>query len=175
MKIAFLSGRAKNGTLLPKSERFVWQELIRVMENDLKNPVFLENTTFLIPILNKFDLKALSIAERNRIPVEYYVPSATWGTEKLPQHQLYLINRMKGERHVFENSHQRIQAMIQAADLVYVLPYTDGVERFYPLLKNKPVRVFPQELMRYSTEEEGQQFHEQLRLTTALHMKMKMD
>ena len=166
MKIAFLSGRAKNGTLLPKSERFVWQELIRVMENDLKNPVFLENTTFLIPILNKFDLKALSIAERNRIPVEYYVPSATWGTEKLPQHQLYLINRIKGERHVFENSHQRIQAMIEEErDCSEIITQLSAVESS---VKKVMGIIVTENIKNKLSDEEGEELMESLKLIDKL-------
>lgn len=173
MKIAFLSGRAKEGTLLPKSERYVWQETIRVLQEDLEQPVFTKGTTFLIPIFSKFDLKVLSLAEKNRIPVEYYVPTENWGKEKLPQHQLYLIDRMKGERHVCGNSFQRMVNMIQDADVVYLMDHTDGVERFLPYLKGKMTRVFPHEQMRYDTEESGAAFHEQLRQNTALHLQMQ--
>ena len=46
MKIAFLSGRPKNGTILPKNEKYVWNEICRVMTNDLQNPLF-KSATFL--------------------------------------------------------------------------------------------------------------------------------
>ena len=172
MKIAFLSGRPKNGTLLPREEKLVWREMVRVLREDLEHQVF-KNGTFLIPIYNKFDLYALSVAEKNHVPVEYYLPTDRWGTEKLPQHQLYLIQRMQGARHVCGNSTQRMIDMIRDADYVYLLPDTDGVERFLPYLEGKSVRVFPTDRMRYFTEEDGAALYEQLRANTAIHMQMQ--
>lgn len=166
MKVAFLSGRQENGTMLPKNERFVWKELIRILEDEIKNPVF-KGATFLIPIYNKFDLYVLYLAERNNIKVEYYVPQENWGLSGLPKHQTYLVERMSYPRHVIKDG-DRLKAMVDAADVVYVLPETSGFERFEPWLDGKIVCRFPVEKMLYKTEAEAERYHEQLNQQTQM-------
>lgn len=172
MKVALLSGRPKNGTLLPKTEKFVWKEICRVMEEDLSSPI-LKGATFLIPIYSKFDLYGLAIAERQSNPVEYYVPSVEWGNKALPKHQLLLINRMKSDRHVIPSSHGRLLKMIEDADIVYTLPNTEGYERFNKYLENKTVCHLNIKKMNFTTEEEGNAYYETIKKNTEAYIQTK--
>ena len=172
MKIAILSGRPKNGTLLPKNEKFVWNELCRVMEEDLGTPIF-KSATFLIPIYNKFDLYALTIAEKQSNPVEYYVPSVEWGSKALPKHQTMLISRMNFQRHVISSNHGRLLKMIEDADIVYTLPWTDGFERFEEALKGKAVCHLDISKMNFTTEEGGAEYYEMLKKNTQIYIGSK--
>lgn len=169
MKIAILSGRPKNDTILPKNEKFVWNELCRVMEEELTSPVF-KNATFLIPIYNKFDLYALAIAERASNPVEYYVPSLDWGSRSLPKHQTLLISRMKAERHLNASNFGRISQMIADADVVYTLPGTDGFERFDKELAKKMVCKLDTTKMNFTTEQGGADYYDMLKKNTAIYV-----
>lgn len=165
IKIAFLSGRPKDGTLLPKSERYVWKEVCRVLKNDLQ--FFKEGFEFLIPIYNKFDLQALRIAEELGTKTTYYLPSKEWGTKNLPFYQLDLISRMRKEEVIVEgNVMKRMFKMIEDADIVYLMDETDGLERFTSSLKNKVIRTFPKEKMLYTTEEEAKEYFNELNKKT---------
>lgn len=169
MKVAILAGRPKNGTILPKNEKFLWNELCRVMEDELTRPIF-KGATFLIPIYNKFDLYALAIAERNGNPVEYYVPSKNWGSKALPKHQTMLIGRMQYERHVTPSNSGRLSHMIEDADIVYVLPGTDGFERFENELQNKIICHLDMNKMNFTTEEGGKEYYDMLKRNTTIYM-----
>lgn len=160
MKIAILSGRPKNGTLLPKEEKLLWEEIKRVARQDLKH---LKQATFLIPIYSKFDLYALSVAEKEGINVCYYLPNEEWGTTRLPAFQLSLIERMRGEQKIVEGSFlERMRVMIQDADAVYTLENSDGFGTFKPWLKDKLVIPFTEDKLLYKTEEEAEAYHEDL-------------
>ena len=172
MKVAILAGRPKNGTILPKNEKFVWNEVCRVMEEELSLPLF-KGATFLIPIYNKFDLYALAIAEKNNNPIEYYVPSMEWGTSSLPKHQTLLVGRMNHERHLNPSNFGRITQMIEDADLVYVLPGTDGFERFDKDLANKPLCRLDTNKMNFTTEETGLAYYEMLKQNTTIYLGAK--
>lgn len=169
MKIAFLSGRPKNGTILPKNEKYVWNEICRVMTNDLQNPLF-KSATFLIPIYNKFDLYALHFAEKNSIKVEYYVPNKDWGLQSLPKHQTALIQRMDAPRHITPSNNGRLLKMIEDADIVYVLDETEGFEQFTEALKKTVVCNFPKDKMLYRSEEEALAYNKQLKENTKIYL-----
>lgn len=169
MKVAFLSGRQENGTILPRDEKFVWKELTRVVEQELKNPLF-KGATFLIPIYSKFDLFVLRLAEKMGNPVEYYVPSEDWGFSKLPKHQVYLIERMKFPRHVTNSNTGRLDEMVKAADIVYTLPNTKDFDRFESWLEDKLICEFPIEKMLYQTEEEAKVYHKKLNEQTQIFL-----
>lgn len=169
MKVAILAGRPKNGTILPKNEKFLWNELCRVMEEELTRPIF-KGATFLIPIYNKFDLYALAIAEKSNNPVEYYVPAQNWGSKALPKHQTLLISRMKYERHVTPSNFGRMSQMIEDADIVYTLPETDGFERFETDLVGKTVCHLDTSKMNFTTEEGGAAYYDMLAKNTEIYM-----
>lgn len=155
IKIAVLSGRPADGTLLPKQEKYVWQELKRVLKNDLS--VYEgKDVEFLIPIYNKFDLEVLRICEQLKLKVTYYVPTPEWGTERLPKHQLDLIRRMRNDVLVVPGRYDnRLRRMIQDSDIVYVLAKTQGVEDFAEELVQKAFYLFPEQEMLYTTEEDA--------------------
>lgn len=158
IKVAVVSGRPADGTLLPKVEKYVWQELKRVLTEDMA--IFKEKQVeFLIPIYNKFDLEVLRICEHYDIKVTYYLPNPEWGTEVLPKHQIDLIRRMRKNVWIVPGSYtDRINRMIRDSDMVYVLPQTKGVEQFAEELSSKPFYLFPVNKMRYTTEEEAHAF-----------------
>lgn len=172
MKIAFLSGKPKDGTLLPIKEKYMWKEIIRVFEDELNLPFF-KDSTFLIPIFNKFDLYALNIAEKNHHKVEYYLPHNDWGTKSLPLHQILLIQRVSGERKILGTNIKRIYKMIEDADVVFVLPNTQGIDNYKNALKNKLVYEFPVHKLAYKTEEEAQIFFDTLKQKTELSLDLK--
>lgn len=172
MKIALLSGRPENGTLLPRTERYVWSELCRILKEEMDRPVFKE-ATLLIPIYSKFDLQALYFGEKNGNKVKYFVPSEEWGKTALPKHQTHLINRMAGEKHINPSHTGRIIDMIEEADLIYILKETKGMEQFLPYMKGKVVAHFPSEKMRYTTERDARLWHEELAKSTTLNTTLK--
>lgn len=173
MKIAVLSGRPKDGTLLPRKEQHVWHELCRILKEDMDRMEF-HGATFLIPIYSKFDLQVLFHAEKMNIPVEYYVPSEDWGKTSLPIHQIKLVERMEEKRVVVPGgSNARIKKMIADADAVYILPGTHGFSSFIPLLKGKKIIPFPFRQMRYQTEDEAIAWHEEVSRKTKLHVSLK--
>ena len=173
MKIAVLSGRPKDGTLLPRKEQYVWRELCRILKEDMNRPEF-KGATFLIPIYSKFDLQVLFYAEKMNIPVEYYVPTEVWGKSSLPFHQIKLVERMEQKRVVVPGGSQaRMEKMILDADAVYVLPGTHGFSSFIPLLKNKKIIPFPFKEMRYHTEEGATLWHEEVSRKTKIHVSLK--
>lgn len=172
MKVAILAGRPKDGTIFPKSEKFLWNELCRVMEEDLTNSFFKE-ATFLIPIYNKFDLYGLHIAEKNGNPVEYYVPSFEWGSKALPKHQTMLISRMNYERHIIPSNYGRLLKMIEDADVVYSLLDTEGFERFEKALEGKVVCRLDTSKMNFTTEDAGSEYYEQLKKNTQIYIDSK--
>lgn len=168
MKIAIVSGRQQDGTILPRKEQLVWRELCRVLEEELEHPIF-KGATLLIPIYSKFDLQVLYLADRKGIDVEYYVPSEDWGLHALPKHQTELVGRVVAPRHINPSSTGRMVDMIQAADLLYVLTDTNGVERFLEMGADKPMVRFATEKMRYQTEAEALAWHEQIAANTKIY------
>lgn len=169
IKVAILSGRQKNGTLLPKEERHVWKEIQRVMSDDLSN--LGKNFEFLIPVYTKFDLEALRIAERNGNKVRYYLPNENWGKSKLPSFQVNLISRMRepGTEVIVDGPMMtRMHKMIDDADVVYYLDETDGFERFQDSLAGKTLLPFSKNKMLYKTEAEADIYHEKLKQTTTV-------
>ncbi len=170
MKIAFVSGKPSDmpDTLLPAKSKPIWQEVCRVLDEELSDPLF-KRCTFLIPIWSKFDLRALYMAEKLGIKVEYYVPSETWGLDGvLPKHQERLVERMAYPRHVIPGHRERMVQMIRDADLVYLLPKNLGVADFLSAMTDKNIRIFPMKNMRYCTELEYQTY--KLRMDYETHV-----
>lgn len=169
IKVAILSGRPADGTLLPKQEKHVWKEIQRVLKDDLSN--LGEGFEYLIPIYNKFDLEALRIADKNGNKVTYYLPNEDWGKSKLPAFQINLVSKMRnsGTEVIVPGSMMaRIYKMIEDADVVYFLDETDGFERFKDALSKKAVMSFSKDKMLYKTEEEAIAYHEKLKETTPI-------
>lgn len=169
IKVAILSGRQKNGTLLPREERHVWKEVQRIISEDLSN--LGKNFEYLIPVYTKFDLEVLRIAERNGNKVTYYLPNENWGKTSLPTFQLNLISRMRkpGTEVIVDGPMMaRIYKMIEDADIVYYLDETDGFERFKDSLAGKNLLPFSKDKMLYQTEEEAKVYHEELKQKTTI-------
>lgn len=160
-KVAFVSGRPADGTILPKQERFLWNEILYVLRQDLSKPVY-KDMTFLIPVYSKFDLAALALAEKYNIKVEYYLPNESWGTSRLPRHQRLLMQRKEGVRHVCNGAHARMVQMIADADIIYALPETVDYNKYEHYMKGKPIRIFPKDKMRFHSEEEAKVFYDGL-------------
>ena len=167
MKIAILSGRPAEGTLLPKKEGYVWKEICRILKKEMGLPLF-QGATLLIPVYSKFDLQALYYGERNTNSVEYYMPKEDWGTKGIPKHQQDLIARFKGEKHINPSHKGRLMDMIADADVVYCLFGSAGMEEFLPALKGKTVVRFPFEQMRYLTESDAENWHNDIATKTML-------
>lgn len=170
MKIGVLAGQPTDGTVFPKEEKYVWKELIRVMKQDLS--IVDERFEFIIPIFNKFDIEVLRIIEQlnagrmsdglPEIKTTYYLPTITWGTRALPQHQLDLIRRMRTQseqRIVSGGNMSRINQMIKDADVMYILGESAGMDSFSSQLKNKICWNVSTKNMRYQTEEDAKAFH----------------
>lgn len=151
IKLAVVSGRPDDSTILTSKEKQVWNELCRVLKDDLSQMVF-QKFHFHIPIYSKFDLEVLRCIESLGYPATLYVPNDTWGLSKLPKHQVDMIKRLDLPRVIVSTN--RINKMIEDSDMVYLLDNTKGVETFKKSIGNKFVVKFPVKKMRYTTEEE---------------------
>lgn len=153
-KIAVVGPRPNNSNILTVKDGVVWKEMKRVLYEDLTNPEW-QSHTFLIPIYSKFDLEVLAICEQKKYAVEFYVPSESWGKEKLPQHRTSLVHRtMTDNVHIIPGQIDRINKMIDDCDGVYLLDTVSNFGPFEPHLKKKSIRRFPLEKMAFTSEEE---------------------
>lgn len=153
-RIAILGPRPNNDSILTKKDGKVWNELKRVLYEDLSKPEW-KGHTFLIPIYTKFDLEILRICELNSYPVEFYVPNDRWGKEKLPQHRTALVNRtMTNNVHIIPGQINRMKRMLQECDGIYLLNILDDFAVLQSYVESKPVRVFPVQKMKFTSEEE---------------------
>lgn len=156
MKIGILSGRPANGTILTKEEKRVWGEMLRVLKEDMQmNPAF-KVCEIVVPVYSKFDIQVLRYAEELHYSTNLYLPSKEWGTTRLPPHQTALIKRHNDSATIIPSPNNRLIKMIEDCQIIYMLANSQGIEQFYPYLKDKPVIYFPQAKMRFTTEAEAE-------------------
>ena len=159
LKLAVLGGRAQDGTILPRSEKELWRELKRVLESEVEriSPLF-PYVEFLIPLYSKFDIEFLRLIESYNRPVTFYVPSEDWGLSRLPRHQTALIERIDNSRIVIPSHTGRIHQMLDDADILYFLDNTKDVDYFKEKIASIKTIYFPEDEMRFKTEEEAEQY-----------------
>lgn len=158
IKICVLGGRAEDGTVLPKKESLVWKEVQRVLEESIQDlSPFISKSELCFPLYSKFDIEFLRLTKRFNRPTTFYVPSQDWGLSRLPAHQTNLIKRVNAERIIVPNN-QRIQKMIEDADIIYLMKNTNSIDNYYQYMKDKKIISFPETKMRFKTEEEGEAF-----------------
>ena len=160
-KVAIIGGRPADGTILPRKEGAVWEELKRILALQLKDP-FYQQCEFLIPVYSKFDLEVMRLCEEYQYPVTLYVPNSEWGLQKLPLHQTRLIKRMNPPRVIHQT--ERINRMMEDADMVLFLEGSQGIDTFQRL-NTKPSTRFFARRMRYRTETEYNAYISQLTMT----------
>lgn len=155
IKLAVLGGRAQDGTILPSSEKELWRELNRVLNEHIKeiSPLF-PYVEFLFPLYSKFDIEFLRKVEKYNRPVTFYVPNENWGLSRLPRHQTALIERIEANRVIVPSHTGRIHRMLEDADIVYFLDNTKDINYFKEKITSIRTIYFPEERMKFKSESE---------------------
>lgn len=161
IKVGFLGGRPENGTELPRTEKEVWREFKRVLNEDLNtlSPLLRHpkvKVELCFPLYSKFDIEVLRMTRKFQRPVTFYVPTLNWGLSNLPTHQINLIKNTSAERKIITGSViTRVEEMIKDCDVLYILNNKHQLDRYQHLLAGKKVYYFSSDKMRYLTEEDA--------------------
>lgn len=158
-----IAGEPTNGTIFPKEEKFVWEEIKRVIDKMVENMANKGNFRLLIPIWNKYDLEFLRSAEKHNVPVTFVLPTQSWGEVQLPKFQTDLVIRMKSRKHNKvvvhrgKNIVERVEQSIKVADLIIGLDNGVNMQQFYNTINNSNAvaKPFPLDKMNFTSEEEA--------------------
>lgn len=102
-----------------------------------------KDATFLLPVANVFDLKAMHLVVQYRVDARLYLPDALWGSQ-LPAHRQAAMTCIKaiGGCYVCDGKMDRMQRMMDDADMLIV--FTDGKDSFVNrFIGKKPTIWFP--------------------------------
>lgn len=128
-KIAILSNREREGSLFTKKDTLLWSRVQKEVCLELEKPYWKKHE-LLIPIYTKFDRMVLYHAIRHKLAVTLYLPSEDWGSQFLPQNQIYYISTAKSiyPMKVYAGSQERLEAMSEDCDAVYALRTSSNFE-----------------------------------------------